>query len=162
MLMTRPPPTVAELTAYAIHATTFVTEVTGDEPHELRICAELAASIAGEKWESAHQVLTATLPADLIAETATALEAHGQALRDASDHALYSTHARIERTLAAVAAVRSSFRGVLPLAAAEALVADVETHLDHVRIALTRARDIFAVAIDRIEWAAARHRKEAV
>lgn len=162
MLNTRTPPTLAELVARAISKTPFVTEAVGDSPHDLRVTAELCAELAAEHWEREEGALiAATVPWELTTEVAEALKAHGQDLRDANDNALYTSHGRLERSLALVATARNSIHGILPLAAAEAQLTEVETHFDHIRIALTRARDVFTSAIDRIE-AAAEPRREVV
>jgi hypothetical protein len=164
MLLTRIPPTPAELVALAIARTPFVTEATGDAPHDLRISAELCAELAAEHWERERGAIAGvTIPPELTAEVAEALEAHGQALRDANDNALYQAHAKLERSIALLAGVRRSIAGTLPLAAAEALMDHVETHFDSIRVAMTRAAGVFESAIDRIEWtAASKRRQEAV
>jgi hypothetical protein len=163
MLITRPPPTVADLTDIALRETRFVTETTAENLNNLRICAELAAGIAAEKWEAAHQApIGETLPPDLIAEVAAALQTYGETKRATAAAALYAAHVKLERSIATLATARSSIDGVLPLAAAESLMDNVETHFDHIRVALTRARELFDAAIDRAEWAASRRRQEAV
>jgi hypothetical protein len=163
MLTAKPPPTVAELTDIAIRQTRFVTEVTAEFPHSLRICAELAAGIAAEKWEAAHEApVGESLPPDLIAEVAAALQTYGETQRAAAAAALYAAHEKLEHSIATLATARSSIDGALPLPAAESLMDNVETHFDHIRIALTRARELFDAAIDKTEWAASRRRQEAV
>jgi 4-hydroxyphenylpyruvate dioxygenase-like putative hemolysin len=158
MLLTRIPPTVAELVARAIASTPFVAEATGDNPHDMRICAELCAELAAEQWEREHGASAG----ELHTEVADALVAHASALRDANDNALYQAHAKLERSMALLAGARNSIKGVLPLAAAERLMDNVETHFDHIRVALTRAAGVFESAIDRIEWAASKRRPKAV
>lgn len=163
MLIARILPTVAELVALAIASTPFVTEATGDDPHDLRISAELCAELAAEHWERERGAIPGvTIPPELTAEAAEALQAHGQTLRDANDNALYQAHAKLERSISALGHARRSIAGTLPLAAAEALMCGVETHFDHIRIALTRAAGVFESAIDRVEWAASKRRQEAV
>jgi hypothetical protein len=163
MLLTRIPPTVAELVAHAIASTPFVAEATGDNPHDMRICAELAAELAAEHWERERSAIAGvTIPPELITEVADALVAHASALRDANDNALYQAHAKLERSMALLAGARNSIKGTLPLAAAECLMDNVETHFDNIRIALTRAAGAFESAIDRIEWAASKRPQEAV
>lgn len=163
MLLTRIPPTVAELVARALTATPFTSEATGANPHDLRIGAELCAGLAAESWEADRGALIGlSIPPELITEVADALEAHGKTVRDASDNALYAADAKLQRSLACLSTARSSIKGSLPIAAAEALLTEVETHFDHIRIAVTRALAILEVEIDKIEWAASRQRREAV
>jgi hypothetical protein len=152
MQLTRLSPTVAELVALAIARTPFLSEATGEAPHDLRITAELCAELAAEHWERTHGVsLRETVPSELTTEVADALVSHAEALSEADDNALYQAHAKLERSLAKLATARVSIKGTLPLIAAERLMANVETHFDHIRIAQTRARDILKAAIDRIE-----------
>jgi hypothetical protein len=152
MLITRIPPTVAELVARALAATPFLVEATGNNAHDLRISAELCAELAAEDWERTHRTLIgAVVPPELISEVADALVAHAVELHTASDRALHQAHAKLERSLSDLKAARTSINGTLPLAAAEALMEHVEDHFDSIRIALTRAAEVFATAIRRIE-----------
>jgi hypothetical protein len=154
-MLTRTPPTVAELVARALTATPFLAEATGATSHDLRISAELCAELAAQNWEREQGVIVgASAPWELSIEVADSLVAHALSRRAANDNDLYQSHAKLERTLAAVATARSSIKGSLPVAAAEAMLDEVETHFAHIRIALTRALGILSKEIDLIERAA--------
>lgn len=153
MRLSQSPPTVAELVARALTATPFLAETAGSSLHELRSDSELCAQLAAENWEREHDAIVgAVVSSDLTAEVADKLEEHGRERRAANDNtAIYTAHAKLERTLAAVKAARCSLKGVLPIAAAEAMLDEVETHFAHIRIALTRAVGILGKEIEAIE-----------
>jgi hypothetical protein len=156
-MLTRTPPTVADLVARALTATPFLREATGATSHDMRISAELCAELAAEDWEREHGAITgAAVPWELSADVANGLVAHALSRRAANDNALYQSHAKLERTLAAVAAAKCGIKGTLPVDAAEAMLDDIETHFAHIRVALTRALAILGKEIDLIERAALR------
>jgi hypothetical protein len=155
MLISRPPPAIAELVDRAIAHTPFIAEITAIKPHDLRICAELAAELAAEHWERENDMIPgAAVGPELVADVADALVAHGQTVRDASDNALYHGHAKLERSIAALGALRRSVAGTLPLAHAESLMDDIEDDMAAVGVKLTRALGVFEIEIARIELAA--------
>lgn len=153
MYQTHLPPTVAELVARALTATPFLAEATGPAPHDLRSCGEICAERAAEDWEREHDAIVGAVVApDLTGEVADKLEAHGRSLRAANDNgAIYTAHARLERTLGCLASARCGIKGPLPLAAAEEMMDGVEDHFDHIRVALSRALGIHAKEIEAIE-----------
>lgn len=157
MLISHLPPTVPELVARALTSTPFLAEAMGATAHDLRISAELCAEQAAEHWErEVGGIPGATAPWELSIEVADGLVAHAMSRRAANDNALYQSHAKLERSLSCLATARCSIKGTLPLAGAEAMLDEVETHFAHIRIALTRALGILGKEIDLIERAALR------
>lgn len=67
----------------------------------------------------------------------------------------YDTVAALDKALSQVEALRRSFPGVLPVAAAEAHMDDTEDCIDRLRRGLTGALAVMNDEIDRLEAAAA-------
>jgi hypothetical protein len=65
--------------------------------------------------------------------------------------ALMDANTALGRSLAALAAIRSGLRGTLPLATAEALMDDVEDHLNIVGVRLNRASELLQAELDHAE-----------
>ena len=140
MLIAPTLPTVAELVDRALADTAFLDEITADEPHELRICVELAAERAAEAWERAAGLpIASTLSSTLTDQVAHALLRQSKSLRKAGQCTLSGDRAMVERSIADLATLRRSIRRSLPLTAAEALMSDIERQLDSIRLALHHA-----------------------
>ena len=151
MLITRVPPSVAELVHRALADTSFLSQIAGAPAHLVKTYAEIAASLAAEQWEAERRELIGlSLPLELIAEVAQALVAHATELPEVKEAELYAAIMKVERALDGLASARSDIKGKLPLAAAEAFMDDVEHHFDVLRIKLTRARDVMQSTIDRL------------
>jgi len=145
-------PTVPDLVRRAVDCTRFVAEVTAADPLDLTIAAELAAQLAAERWErAAGKLVGLTVPPELVTQVVAALIVHGTRLQE---KAVYAAHAKVERSLSALGAVRFSIAGRLPIPEAEALVDDVEGYLDIIGVKLKRALQVLTVAIERQEAAA--------
>ncbi len=63
----------------------------------------------------------------------------------------YAACAKLDRSIACLAALRRSIDGALPHPAAEALLDDIEDHFDIVGVKLKRALAIMQTEIEHIE-----------
>jgi hypothetical protein len=68
-----------------------------------------------------------------------------------TEDAIYDACAKVERSIATLAALRTGIAGALPIAEAESLMDDVEDYLDILKVKFARALDVFHAAIERIE-----------
>jgi hypothetical protein len=67
------------------------------------------------------------------------------------EDAIYDGCAKVERSIATLAALRSGIAGELPIPEAESLMDDIEDYLDILKVKFIRALDVFHAAIERIE-----------
>ena len=161
MLIAPTLPTVAELVDRALADTDFVAEITANQPHELRICAELAAERAAEAWERAAGLPVCSLPPALTDQVAGLLLRQGTSLRETGQSTLSGRRAMLEGSIADLVALRRGIRCSLPPAGAGALMADLESKLDSISVALCRALDALDATIEDVP-AAVPCRSEAV
>lgn len=145
MHITRILPTADDLVRRAFTATPFLAEITAAPLHHIKIAAKLSAELAAEDWERATgSPLGLTIDGTLIAEVETALLTHHQT-------AVYTAYAKIDRSVAQLAALRHGIAGPLPLAGAEELMATVEGDIDVIGVALKRVHELFERAIGDFE-----------
>lgn len=64
-----------------------------------------------------------------------------------NESAIYAGCAKLERSLAALAVLRSMVKGPLPIAAADSEMDDIDEHLDAISAKLTVARSLHENAI---------------
>jgi hypothetical protein len=154
MLITRIPPSVAELVHRALADTAFLSQIAGAPPHLVVTYAEISASLAAEQWEAERRALiAATLPLELIADVAQALIAHPDTLRVQRETALYAALERVEAMVGVVAGLAALMKGEMPVPSAERQMDNVEGDLDRVRVALNRAMEELLHEIDAVEEA---------
>jgi hypothetical protein len=150
-------PTIPELVARAMTGTRFLAEIAARSPHDLRCCAELAAQLAAEQWETETGAPAAeTVPHDLTIQVAASLIAHGERHHGPVENALYANEGQLQRSIAALGALQAGIRDTPPLAAAEEALMDVAAdRLDEAGAALRGVLALLEAEIDRVERAKA-------
>ncbi len=142
-------PTVAELVDRALADTAFLDDIIADEPHEMRMCAGLAAERAAQAWERTGGLTVGTIPPALTDQVATVLLRRSKSLRQAGERTPAGGRAMVERSIADLATLRRGIRRALPLAGAAGLMDAIERQLDGIGAALHRALAGLDAAIEQ-------------